>query len=146
MAQESDVSEQLDEGFLKAFAKIKQRDASIYNADARLFDAGSPGASEEDESDEGNASTDSGAPTDRRKEHPKFLRQVLAEQASQNPGPLPEVIAASYAVPADPTATQSHNGDELNGYAVYRHWRVARLVTATQMPSGLARTRRNSRM
>jgi hypothetical protein len=82
--QESDASEQLDEGFLKAFARIKQRDASIYDTDARLFDGASSSGSgsDEDDSNNGDAVAASTAPG-RQKEHPKFLRQVLAEQVRQ---------------------------------------------------------------
>lgn len=85
--QESDASQQLDEGFLKAFARIKQRDASIYNADARLFDGGSPSGSgsDDDDSSKGDAVAASKA-AGRQKEHPKFLRQVLAEQVGRGSG------------------------------------------------------------
>jgi hypothetical protein len=93
MVQESDVSEQLDEGFLKAFAKIKQRDASIYNADARLFEGGTPSGSDEDESSDGSAGP-APTPAGRRREQPKFLRQVLAEQASPGFGHAVAVLVS----------------------------------------------------
>jgi hypothetical protein len=94
-AQESDASEQLDEGFLKAFARIKQRDASIYDADARLFDGASPSGSGSDEDDSSKAdAVAASASAGRQKEHPKFLRQVLAEQVGQGCG-LPVAVLAS---------------------------------------------------
>lgn len=75
------MSEDLDKGFLAAFAKIKQRDASIYDADAKLFDEHTTSSS--DEGAESGSDSDADAkpePAGRRKDNPKYLRQVLAEQ------------------------------------------------------------------
>lgn len=93
--QESDASEQLDEGFLKAFARIKQRDASIYDADARLFDGASPSGSGSDSDEDAVSKGDAvaaPAAAGRQKQHPKFLRQVLAEQVRQSTGLLLAVL------------------------------------------------------
>lgn len=65
------MSEHLDKDFLAVFAKIKQRDESIYDAGNRLFEE-SGSEAEEEEEDKGSGK--------RRKDDPKFLRQVLAEQ------------------------------------------------------------------
>lgn len=79
-AQASDVSEELDEGFLEAFAKIKQRDASIYDADARLFHESTASSNEGGESASDSGEDAGAAPAGRRENNPKYLRQVLAEQ------------------------------------------------------------------
>ena len=93
--QESDASEQLDEGFLKAFARIKQQDASIYSADARLFDGASLSGSGSDEDDSSKAdAVAASTAAGHRKEHPKFLRQVLAEQVGKGSG-LPVAVLPS---------------------------------------------------
>lgn len=76
------MSEELDEGFLEAFAKIKQRDASIYDANAKLFHDIASTSSEEDASAGSDSESDGGhKPRSRQKSTPKYLRQVLAEQA-----------------------------------------------------------------
>ena len=91
---------ELDKGFLAAFAKIKQRDASIYDPNQRLFDEGcmSEGASEEDDGGSSKA-----ARTSREKQDPKFLRQVLAEQVCCIYGPADTarnvVLKAAAALP-----------------------------------------------
>lgn len=78
----SDVSE-MDAEFLQTLAKIKQRDPAIYDRSHRLFDANEtsvPSDGSADLEDDGQLPVTS--ETD-RKPKPKFLRQVLAEQALQ---------------------------------------------------------------
>jgi len=77
------VSDHLDKDFLAAFAKIKQRDASIYDPDSKLFDE----EGSADEGEDGDAGDgDSGETRPVRK---KALRQVLAEQVL----PLPTAVS-----------------------------------------------------
>lgn len=81
----SNVSE-LDAEFLQALALIKQKDPTIYNSNQFLFNPGNDG---EDAPDPASEDTDHNIrkqqPSDPsgpdRKSKPKFLRQVLAEQA-----------------------------------------------------------------
>jgi hypothetical protein len=86
LVQGSNVSE-LDAEFLQALALIKQKDPTIYNSNQFLFNPGNDG---EDAPDPASEDTDHNIrkqqPSDPsgpdRKSKPKFLRQVLAEQAS----------------------------------------------------------------
>lgn len=68
------MSDHLDKDFLAAFAKIKQRDASIYHPDSKLFDE----EGSADEGEDGDAGDGDGGET--RPARKKALRQVLAEQ------------------------------------------------------------------